>query len=509
MEPLIFELSCPGRIGHSLPEVDTDDYAADLPTELRRESLDMPELSELDVMRHFVRLSQLNYSIDSGFYPLGSCTMKYNPKINEDAAALPGFYHLHPMQPEYEIQGALQIQYELQEMLKALTGMDACTLQPAAGAHGEFTGMALVRAYHRSRGDAERNLVLIPDSAHGTNPATCTALGMTVVSLKTGTDGNVDMGVLARALQENQGKIAGMMITIPSTLGIFEPNIVKIADLLHEAGALLYCDGANMNAMVGEIRPGDLGVDVLHINLHKTFTTPHGGGGPGSGPVACKSHLAPFLPTPLIAKEGDRYVMQTPEQTIGKVRAFWGNFGMHIRAYTYIRQQGASGLKMVSRDAVLNANYIRSQLKDTIPPAQDRPCMHEVVLTGKRLKQETGVKTLDVVKRLMDYGYHAPTIYFPLIVEECMLIEPTETESRETMDGFIAAMKAIVAEAHSDPELVKSAPHHTQLGRLDEVTAAREPKLRWLPSDPRDDESNWGSGRNPNLVSKLEPLTRD
>ncbi len=509
MEALIFELSCPGRIGHSLPEIDTDDYAAAIPAELRRESLDLPELSELDVMRHFVRLSQLNYSIDSGFYPLGSCTMKYNPKINEDAAGLPGFYHLHPMQPEYEIQGALQIQYELQEMLKALAGMDACTLQPAAGAHGEFTGMALVRAYHRSRGDTDRNLVLIPDSAHGTNPATCTSLGMTVISLKTGADGNVDMAVLERALADNQGKVAGMMITVPSTLGQFEPNIVKIADLLHAAGALLYCDGANMNAMVGEIRPGDLGVDVLHINLHKTFTTPHGGGGPGSGPVACKANLAPFLPTPIVAREGDRYVMQTPEHTIGKVRSFWGNFGMHIRAYTYIRQQGASGLKEVSRDAVLNANYIRTQLQDTIPPAHDRPCMHEVVLTGKRLKQETGVKTLDVVKRLMDYGYHAPTIYFPLIVEECMLIEPTETESRETMDGFIAAMKAIVAEAHSDPDLVKTAPHNTQLGRLDEVTAARDPKLRWLPSDPRDAESNWGSGRNPNQVSKLEPLNRD
>ncbi len=505
MEPLIFEMSVPGRLGHDLPANDVADYAAQLPQHFLRAELPLPELSELDVMRHFVRLSQLNYSIDSGFYPLGSCTMKYNPKVNEDAAAMPGFAAIHPLQPEDQVQGALQVMYSLQEMLRNLTGMDAVTLQPAAGAHGEFTGMALVRAYHRSRNDLIRTVVIVPESAHGTNPATCASLGMSVQSLKTDANGGVDMAQLRSLLND---KVAGVMLTLPSTLGLFEANILQIAEMVHAAGALLYCDGANMNALVGEIRPGDLGVDVMHINLHKTFTTPHGGGGPGSGPVACKAILAPFLPAPTVAQDGDRYTLFTPEHSIGKVRGFLGNFGMHIRAYTYMRQQGAKGLKQVSRDAVLNANYIRVKLGNAYTIAYDRPCMHEAVFSLKKMKQETGVKTMDVAKRLMDYGYHAPTVYFPLIVEEALMIEPTETESKETLDGFIAAMQAIAAEARENPELVKGAPHHTKLGRLDEVTAAREPKLRWLLTDPQSG-GKFGSGRNPNLTSQLEQLERD
>ncbi|HUP26897.1 MAG TPA: aminomethyl-transferring glycine dehydrogenase subunit GcvPB, partial [Chloroflexia bacterium] len=470
IEPLIFEMSSPGRVGFSLPKVDMDE-APELDSRYLRESLDWPEVAENEVMRHFVRLSQKNYSIDTGFYPLGSCTMKYNPKVHEDVAIMPGWAAIHPYLPEECAQGALQVQYELQEMLAQISGMDAVSLQPAAGAHGEFTGILMMRAYHRSRGDTDRDIILVPDSAHGTNPATAAAAGFKMISLKSGQDGSVDLSALEGALTE---RIAGMMLTVPSTLGLFEPDILKISKMVHDAGGLMYGDGANLNALVGHIRPGDLGFDVMHINLHKTFTTPHGGGGPGSGPVACKSILAPFLPTPTVAQEDGRYHFATSEQTIGRVKNFWGNFGMHVRAYTYIRHLGLPGLKRVSEDAIINANYIRANLSGTYHLPYDRICMHEVVLSGKNIKQETGIRTLDIAKRLIDYGMHPPTVYFPLIVEEALMIEPTETESKETLDSFIHAMKEIAREAREETEMVHTAPHTTELSRLDEVTAARE-----------------------------------
>ncbi len=485
IEPLIFDLSSPGRIGFSLPQVDMDE-APPLDAKYLREELDMPEVSEIDVMRHFVRLSQKNYSIDTGFYPLGSCTMKYNPKLHEDVAIMPGWAHIHPYLPEECAQGALQVQCELQDMLGQISGMDSVSLQPAAGAHGEFTGILMIRAYHRSRGDADRDIILVPDSAHGTNPATAAAAGFKMISLKSSKEGSVDLDALKGALSE---RIAGMMLTVPSTLGLFEPDILKISKMVHDAGGLMYGDGANLNALVGHIRPGDLGFDVMHINLHKTFTTPHGGGGPGSGPVACKAILAPFLPSPTVEKRDDKFAFTYSDKSIGRVKNFWGNFGMHVRAYTYIRHLGLPGLQRVSEDAIINANYIRANLSGTYHLPYDRICMHEVVLSGKNIKQETGIRTLDIAKRLIDYGMHPPTVYFPLIVEEALMIEPTETESKETLDAFIHAMKEIAREAREDPDMVHSAPHTTELSRLDEVTAAREPNLRWRrPGDKSDEE---------------------
>jgi glycine dehydrogenase subunit 2 len=480
IEPLIFDLSSPGRIGFSLPEVDMDE-APVLDPNLVREHLDLPEVSEIDMTRHFVRLSQKNYSIDTGFYPLGSCTMKYNPKVHEDVAIMPGFAHIHPYQPEETVQGALQVQYELQNMLAQISGMDAVTLQPAAGAQGEMTGILMIRAYHKSRGDNDRNVILVPDSAHGTNPATAAAAGFKMVSLKSGADGNVDLATLEANLSD---KVAGMMLTAPSTLGLFEPNILKISEMVHNAGGLMYGDGANLNALVGHIRTGDLGFDVMHINLHKTFTTPHGGGGPGSGPVACKSMLASFMPGPVVDMQGDKYTFVQPENSIGRVKNFWGNFGMHVRAYTYIMHLGLRGLKRVSEDAILNANYIRANLKDVYYLPYDRICMHEVVLSGKNIKTETGCTTLDIAKRLIDYGMHPPTVYFPLIVPEALMIEPTETESKETLDVFITAMKSIAQEARDNPDILHSAPHITEVSRLDEVGAARDPNLRWKRPAP-------------------------
>jgi glycine dehydrogenase subunit 2 len=461
------------------------DEAPPLDPSLLREDLPLPEVSEIDVTRHFVRLSQKNYSIDTGFYPLGSCTMKYNPKVHEDVAIMPGWAHVHPLQPAESAQGALAVQHGLGEMLCELTGMDAITLQPAAGAHGEFTGILMIRAYHRARGDMERDVILVPDSAHGTNPATAAAAGFKMISLKSGADGSVDLSALESALSE---RVAGMMLTVPSTLGLFEPDILKISEMVHKAGGLMYGDGANLNALVGHIRPGDLGFDVMHINLHKTFTTPHGGGGPGSGPVACKDILAAFLPTPVVTKKGDTYSFTEPEQSIGKVKNFWGNFGMHVRAYTYIRHLGLEGLRRVSEDAIINANYVRVNLAGTYHLPYDRICMHEVVLSARNIKQETGIRTLDIAKRLIDHGMHPPTVYFPLIVDEALMIEPTETESKETLDTFIAAMKDIAREAHEDPETVHTAPHTTEHTRLDEVTAAREPNLRWRPPSAEAEE---------------------
>jgi glycine dehydrogenase subunit 2 len=406
IEPLIFDLSSPGRVGFSLPAVDMDE-APTLDPALTRNELGLPEVSEIDVTRHFTRLSQKNYSIDTGFYPLGSCTMKYNPKVHEDVAIMPGFAHLHPYTPQSASQGALQVQYELGRMLNQLVGMDSITLQPAAGAHGELTGVLMIRAYHHSRGDENRDIILVPDSAHGTNPATAAAAGFKMISLKSGPNGGLDLATLEANLSD---RVAGMMLTVPSTLGLFEPEILKISEMVHNAGGLMYGDGANLNALVGHIRPGDLGFDVMHINLHKTFTTPHGGGGPGSGPVACKSLLAEFLPGPIVVEKDGAFTFEQPSRSIGRVKNFWGNFGMHVRAYTYIRHLGLRGLQRVSEDAIINANYIRVNLQDTYHLPYKGVCMHEVVLSGKNIKQETGCRTLDVAKRLIDYGMHPPTV---------------------------------------------------------------------------------------------------
>lgn len=474
-EPLICEISAPGRQGVRFPEPDVP--RADLPEQLMRSTLPLPEVSEVDVVRHFTRISQLNYAIDLGFYPLGSCTMKYNPKVNEDAARIAGFALLHPLQPAETTQGALALMYELQEMLKEIGGFAGVTLQPAAGAHGELTGVLIMRAYHHARHDDKRKKILIPDSAHGTNPASSSMAGMEVVQIPSDKRGNVDLQVLEQHCDET---LAGFMLTNPNTLGLFDENILAIAELVHSAGGLLYGDGANMNALLGIARPGDLGIDVLHYNLHKTFSTPHGGGGPGSGPVGVSRKLVEFLPGPLVGiiEPGDEdipplYGFVTPPQSIGRVKAFHGHFGMMVRAYTYILMHGAQGLRAVSEHAVLNANYLRAKLKDAYYVPHDRICMHEFVAEG-HWADVPDVHALDIAKRLMDYGVHPPTNYFPLIVPEALMIEPTETESKESLDYFVDAMLKIAEEARSDPELLKTAPHKTPFGRMDEVKAAKE-----------------------------------
>lgn len=474
-EPPIFELSSPGKIGVNLPDVDVP--AADLPSNLLRgDDLDgMPELSETEVMRHFTRMSQRNFCIDTVMYPLGSCTMKYNPKIHEEAARLPGFAAAHPLQDAALSQGALKLVYELQNDLGEIAGFDAVSLQPAAGAQGELTGILVFRAYHLARGDENRVEILVPDSAHGTNPATAAMVGLKVVVVKSDADGNVDLDDLRSKLSE---RTAGMMLTNPNTGGLFDNTILDITSMVHDAGGLMYGDGANFNAILGIAKPGAMGFDFMHYNLHKTFTTPHGGGGPGSGAVGCTAELAPFLPGPRAAKQGDQYVWETPEHSIGQVKAFWGNFGMLVRAWTYIRTLGAAGLREVSETAVLNANYIRVSLKDIYPQAYDRFCMHECVLKGQ-ISEVRGVRTLDIAKRLIDYGFHPPTIYFPLIVPEALMIEPTETESKRNMDRFIEAMRAIADEARTDPDLLHNAPTTTPVRRLDEVRAARQPILKY------------------------------
>lgn len=474
-EPVIFEMSRAGRIGVSLP-ADEVPQAAPLPKKFMRESSNLPELTEVEVVRHFTRLSQLNYGVDSGLYPLGSCTMKYNPKVNEDTAAIPGLTNVHPLQPVETAQGALKMMYELQEYMREIMGMDAVTLQPAAGAHGELTGIMMTRAYHRSRGDNERKVIVLPDSAHGTNPATSAAAQFTVVEVPSDKDGNVDLDGLAEVCND---KLAAMMITVPSTLGLFDPNTVRICEMVHKAGGIMYFDGANLNACLGEVKPGELGFDVMHINLHKTFATPHGGGGPGGGPVACKSFLAPFLPSPVVVKNGGDYSFMTPKKSIGKMKAFYGNYNVMLKAYTYIRMLGPEGLRNVSHMAVLNANYVVQNLKKDYWLKYDRLCMHEGVLSGAWQKRDAGVKTLDIAKRLMDYGFHAPTVYFPLIVDEAIMVEPTESEGKETLDAFIEVMKKIAEEAKADPEVILSAPHETKFGRLDEVGAAKNPIVCW------------------------------
>jgi glycine dehydrogenase subunit 2 len=486
-EGLVFEKSAPGKRAYKMPLLDVPEVdAAKLLGDAHRKTPGLlPELSEIEIIRHFTRLSTWNYAIDLGMYPLGSCTMKYNPRVNEFVARIEGLADAHPYRPESLAQGILEVLDLLQRCLLDITGMEAITLQPAAGAHGEFTGILLVRAWHESQGNARRK-VLIPDSAHGTNPATAAICGYQVENLKSNAQGGIDLEALARQVDEDT---AALMLTNPSTLGVFENEIHKIADILHAKGALLYMDGANMNALVGKVRPGDFGVDVMHLNLHKTFSTPHGGGGPGSGPVACKKFLEPFLPTPVLLRrtrtegpgtEGQLYWEYDRPQSVGRVRAFYGNTGMFIRALAYILANGPDGLRQTTEDAVLNANYIRKNLEDLYELPYKTPSMHEVVFSDKR-QAAKGVKTGDIAKRLIDYGFHPYTVSFPLIVPGALMIEPTESESVEELDLFIDAMRSIAKEVEETPEVVKTAPHSTRVSRLDEVAAARKPVLRWKP----------------------------
>ncbi|MFD2446033.1 aminomethyl-transferring glycine dehydrogenase subunit GcvPB [Bacillus sp. CGMCC 1.16607] len=478
-QSLIFEISKPGRVGYSLPEMDVPTVALEtlLPEGyIREEEAELPEVSELDIMRHYTALSNRNHGIDSGFYPLGSCTMKYNPKINENVARYAGFAHIHPLQDESSVQGALELMYDLQEHLIEITGMDEVTLQSAAGAHGEWTGLMMIRAYHEANGDFNRTKVIVPDSAHGTNPASATVAGFETITVKSNENGLVDIEDLKRVVGQDT---AALMLTNPNTLGLFEENILEMAEIVHNAGGKLYYDGANLNAVLSKARPGDMGFDVVHLNLHKTFTGPHGGGGPGSGPVGVKADLIPFLPKPVVAKRGDEYVLDYDRpQSIGRIKPYYGNFGINVRCYTYIRSMGPDGLKAVTEYAVLNANYMMRRLAPHFDLPFDRHCKHEFVLSGRRQKK-LGVRTLDIAKRLLDFGYHPPTIYFPLNVEECIMIEPTETESKETLDGFIDKMIQIAHEAETNPEIVQEAPHSTVVGRLDETLAARKPVLRY------------------------------
>lgn len=473
-DQLIFEVSRPGRVGYKLPKCDVEavEPSTIIPSDfLREETLEFPEVSEMDLIRHYTALSLKNYGVETGFYPLGSCTMKYNPKMNEDNAALPFSKNVHPYQPEETVQGSLELMYDLAEMLSEISGFAKTTLQPAAGSQGEMVGLMLIKAYHDSRNDMKRTKIIVPDAAHGTNPASAAVAGYDIVEIKSSPDGSVDLEALKEVLND---EIAGLMLTNPSTLGLFETGILEISKLVHDAGGLLYYDGANMNAIMGKCRPGDMGFDVMHYNLHKTMSTPHGGGGPGAGPVGVSERLVPFLPVPVIEKNDAGYFFDYDRpQTIGKVKGFYGNYGILVRAYTYILAMGRDGLKEVSEMAVLNANYMMNKLKGAYNLPIDKVCMHEFVLGGLN-NDNHDVVTLDVAKRLLDYGYHPPTVYFPLIVDEALMIEPTETESKETIDAFIDAMLKIAEEAKETPELLKSAPHDTIIGRIDEAKAARE-----------------------------------
>lgn len=474
---LVFERGHAGRKAYTLPDLDVPQADLKELGDFRRsEPARLPELSEVDVIRHFTELSTRNHGVDSGFYPLGSCTMKYNPKRNERAARLPGFAQIHPYQPESTVQGALELLHRLQLDLAEITGMDAVSLQPAAGAQGEWTGLMMISAYHSARGE-HRDKVIVPDSAHGTNPASVTMAGLKAVTIPSNADGSVNLDALRDAVGPDT---AALMLTNPSTLGLFEQQILTIAQIVHEAGGLLYYDGANANAILGHARPGDMGFDVVHLNLHKTFSTPHGGGGPGAGPVGVKRHLEPYLPKPLVehAEDGTYRLVWNRPQSIGKVKGFYGNFGILVRAYAYIRTLGPDGLKLVSESAVLSANYLMRRLAGAYDLPYDQVCKHEFVLSGRRQKK-LGVRTLDIAKRLLDFGIHPPTIYFPLIVEECLMIEPTECESLETLDEFADIMLQIAREVEENPEYVTSAPHRTAVGRLDETKAARTPVLRY------------------------------
>ena len=484
VDKTIFEYSSPGRTGVTLPEPDVPTGSVDqyLGAENLRDDLALPELSQIDVIRHFTRLSCANYSVDRGFYPLGSCTMKYNPKINEEVASQPAFAEVHPYADKSLAQGTLRALYETQEFIKAITGFEAVTLQPPAGAQGEFTAMMIFKRHHERAGQSHRRVVIVPDSSHGTNPATAARCGYAVVKVASGSDGQVDLDALRSELSD---ETAAVMLTNPNTLGLFEANIEKVSEMVHEAGALLYCDGANMNAVMGYYRPGDNGFDAMHLNLHKTFSTPHGGGGPGSGPVAVKKYLEPYLPVPTVGcKDGRYYLDYDRPDSIGRVHGFYGNAAVVLRAYAYILSLGADGLKAVSENAVLNANYLLCRIKTAYEVPYDGRCMHEFVASAAKQK-ERGVKALDIAKRLIDFGFHPPTIYFPLIVPEALMIEPTETESIETLDAFADAMLAIAREAETEPETVRCAPHDAPIRRLDEAEAARHPQLRWTPPAAR------------------------
>ena len=484
-QALLFELGAPGRRGCSLPQPDLPVKPLDelLPPERQRKSaLKLPEVSEGELVRHYTALSTRNYGVDSGFYPLGSCTMKYNPKVNEEAARQPGFAFLHPCQPAESVQGALELFYRTESYLKEITGMDRVTFQPAAGAHGELTGMMLIRAYHSSRND-QRKIVLAPDSSHGTNPASAAMTGYKIKELPSDERGLVDLKALRELLNE---EVAALMLTNPNTLGLFEEDILEIAALVHDVGGLLYYDGANLNAIMGHARPGDMGFDVVHLNLHKTFATPHGGGGPGSGPVGVKEHLAPFLPVPLVEKgESGYYWKDDLPLSIGKIHGFYGNFGVVVKAYIYLVMMGAAGLRQAAADAVLNANYLMERLKRSYTLPYDSRCKHEFVLSAREQKKK-GVSAGDIAKALLDYGFHPPTVYFPLIVEEALMVEPTETESKKTLDRFAEALEEIARLVEEDPEHVTTAPHTTPVGRLDEVRAARKPRVCWEGDEKSD-----------------------
>lgn len=484
-EKTIYEISRPGRKGVTFPEPDVPEVA--LPEQFTRKELRLPELSELDVVRHFTNISKLNYSIDGGFYPLGSCTMKFNPKINEVTSRLPGFVNTHPLQPDITVQGNLYLMYTLQEFLQEISGFHKVCLTPAAGAHGELVGALIIKKYHQVNQNTKRVKILIPDSAHGTNPATSSMSGFKVVPLPSDDRGNVDVEALKKECDET---LAGLMLTNPNTLGLFDENVEEVIRLVHEAGGLVYGDGANLNALLGILRPGDVGFDIMHFNLHKTFSTPHGGGGPGSGPVGVAEHLAEYLPSPVvnIVEEGDEdnpplFGFYQPKNSIGRMKAFYGHFGVHVRAYTYIAMHGPEGLRDIAEKAVLNANYLMSKVKKYYPLPYDRTCMHEFVVEGA-WKEIPEIHALDISKRLMDYGFHPPTNYFPLIVNEALMIEPTETESKDTLDAFAAALKAIAEEARENPELLHKAPLTTPIRRCDEVKAARDLVLCcWIPED--------------------------
>lgn len=488
LEKLLFEKSSPGRTAYSLPECDVPvgangnlpDYVVQAGTPLperflRNKTAELPEVAEIDVVRHFTRLSQLNFSVDTNFYPLGSCTMKYNPKVNEDVSMYEGFANLHPYQNHEQCQGILQILYELEETLTEICGMDSFSLQPAAGAHGEFVGMLISHAYHVKNGK-RRNKIIIPDSAHGTNPASASMCGFDIVEIKSNSHGLIDLETLKRSMDND---VAALMLTNPNTLGLFEKDILKIAKIVHDVDALLYLDGANMDAMLGIARPGDMGIDMLHLNLHKTFSTPHGGGGPGAGPLGVVKRFIPFLPVPRIIKKDNSYRWQYDfPESIGRVKPFYGNTGVLIRAYAYLVSVGCEGLGIIAESALVNANYLSTKLSDYVEIPYGERCMHEFVASTRKLKAN-GVTTLDIAKRLLDYGFHSPTIYFPLIVADALMIEPTDTETRETLDEFAEALIKILEEAKTNPEILKIAPHNTPVSRLDEVQAARKPDLRW------------------------------
>lgn len=472
---LLFEKSVPGRACTLLPDCDVPNAA--LPEQFaRKQPLHLPELSETDISRHYTELSKRVHGVNDGFYPLGSCTMKYNPALNEEIAALPGFTGIHPLQPEYTAQGCMEVLAEAERILCAVTGMEAMTFQPAAGAHGEFTGLLLIKAYHRSRGDLQRTKILVPDSAHGTNPASATMTGFEVVNVPSSPDGCVDLDALRKAAGPDT---AGLMLTNPNTLGLFDKNILEITRIVHEAGGLNYYDGANLNAVMGVARPGDMGFDVVHLNLHKTFSTPHGGGGPGSGAVGVKDLLVPFLPNRHVVEKDGRYTFEDAEQTIGSVKAFYGNFLVVVRALCYMKMLGGDGMRDAAQTAVLNANYLKKLLEPYCDAATPGLCMHEFVLTMEHLKKETGVSAMDVAKSMLDYGMHPPTMYFPLIVPEALMFEPTETESKETLDWAAQTIAEILERAHTDPESLHAAPTRTPIRRPDEVRAARTPKLRY------------------------------